>query len=117
MRVPSDWIEFRRSSDRERVGWLRPDGDDWVPVDILGRDLSGGARDFDRAERDLEDLGLSHLAERWQLDGDPVRIVEVSPDRIIVMRDDWGSASAVIPGMERGERVLPWPAPEGLQLR
>lgn len=121
MPAPDDWIEVRRSTDRERVGWLRADGDDWIPVDILGRDLPDGSRDFDRAERALEDLGLGFLAERWELDTAdgtiPVRIVEVSEDRVVVTRDDLGSASAIIPGLRREEHVLPWPAPAGLRLR
>lgn len=121
MTAPEDWIEIRRSTDRERVGWLREHGDSWMPVDILGRDLADGARDWDRAERDLEELGLGFLAERWELDTAegtiPVRIVEVSEERIVVTRDDIGSASAIIPGLRREEHVLPWPAPAGLRLR
>ena len=121
MPAPDDWIEVRRSTDRERVGWLRAEGDEWMPIDILGRDLPDGPRDWDRAERALDDLGLSFLAERWELDTPdgpiPVRIVEVSDERIVVIRDDFGAASAIIPGMARDERVLPWPAPEGLRLR
>jgi hypothetical protein len=120
--IPDDWLEFRRPSDRECIGWLRPAGDDWIPVDLLGRDASDRPLDLDAAESALDGLGLGFLAERWELEHDTgrvdaVRIVEASPDRIVVALDDYGSASAVIPGREPVRWTLPWPAPAGLRLR
>jgi hypothetical protein len=119
--VPSDWLEYRRPGDRERIGWLRPHDDAWIPVDLLGRDIAEPL-DLDDAESRLDALGLSHLAERWSLDRgagtvEPVRIVEVSTERVVVTPDDFGSASAVIPGRNPQYWTLPWPAPEALRLR
>jgi hypothetical protein len=35
----AEWIEHRRQ-DGEPIGWVRPEGEEFVPVDRLGRDLS-----------------------------------------------------------------------------
>ncbi|AYG04039.1 hypothetical protein [Gryllotalpicola protaetiae] len=114
--VPSSWIEHRRASDRERVGWLREEGDGWVAVDLLGRDVTGVVS-LDQAEGTLDELGLGYLAERYEIVLDegrvePVRIVEVTPDRIILKTEDWGAIDAPV---ERHE--LSWPAPPALRLR
>jgi hypothetical protein len=45
----AEWIEHRRQ-DGELVGWVRPEGEEFVPVDRLGRDLSA-ATDWLSAER------------------------------------------------------------------
>jgi hypothetical protein len=120
MGVPADWLEFRRS-DRELVGWLRPDGEGWRPVDLLGRDAAPVPLELERAESVLDERGIGFLAERWSLDLDgvavPVRLTEVSVDRIVVTDDAFGSAAAVLPGRRRATWTLPWPAPETLRLR
>ena len=33
--VPGDWTVHRRD-DGELVGWIRPDGDAWTAIDLLG---------------------------------------------------------------------------------
>ena len=33
-----DWTPHRRD-DGELLGWIHPDGDDWVAVDVLGLSL------------------------------------------------------------------------------
>ncbi|MFC8597806.1 hypothetical protein [Isoptericola sp. NPDC057191] len=114
--VPGDWIEHRRPDDREALGWLRPDGDDWVAVSLLGRDVSGPL-DWTAAEEALEATGLAWMAEVWALErdgADPlrVRLVEVTPDRVVVQTDDFGAIDATV---ERFE--LPWPAPDALRPR
>ncbi|GAA4185082.1 hypothetical protein GCM10022288_06600 [Gryllotalpicola kribbensis] len=120
MSVPADWLEFRRS-DRELVGWLRPDGEGWMPVDLLGRDAAPAALDLDRAEGVLDELGIGFLAERWSLERDgvavPVRLSEVSVDAIVVVDDAYGSAAVVAPGRRRATWTLPWPAPATLRRR
>lgn len=107
------WIEHRRG-DGERVGWIRPEGEDFVPIDLLGREL-GAPTDWLSAEESLEHRGLGWLAEPWALtlaDGavQRVRIVEVTPERIRVKNEDWGDVA-------RGgvEHVLPFPAPATLE--
>jgi hypothetical protein len=109
-------VPHRRPDDREVLGWLRPEGDDWVPVSLLGRDLTGPL-DWTAAEEALEDAGLTWLADVWTLeqDGDRplrVRLVEVTPERVVVQTDDFGAVDAVV---ER--HVLPWPAPPRLRPR
>lgn len=114
-RAPETWIEHRRE-DGELLGWLRPEGEDWVPVSLLGREVSQAA-DWLTAEATLEDLGLSWLAEIWTLERpgeEPlrVRIADVRPGRVVVQTDDFGAVDIPV------ERItLPWPAPPALRPR
>ncbi|QMU96522.1 hypothetical protein FVO59_04345 [Microbacterium esteraromaticum] len=117
--LPADWIPHRRD-DGELLGWIRPEGDDWVAIDVLGRPASD-AVDWLDAEAALEAVGLAWLADVWMLDGEAqeplrVRFVEVTPPtaeagRIVVKADDFGDMQR--PPAER--LVLPWPAPETLR--
>lgn len=93
-----DWIEHRRSDDGERVGWMLPAGDGFIPIDLLGRRVAGVV-DWLSAEEMLDALGLAYLAEPHELlleSGDwlRVRIAEVSPDSLRVKKDDWGDMTA-----------------------
>ena len=113
MPVPSDWIEHRRH-DRELVGWIRPEGDDFVAVDLLGRKRTD-AVDWLTAEEALEELGIGYLADPYELLLDDgrwlrVRITEVSTDEIRVKRDDWGAID--IPLLEY---TVPFPMPHTLR--
>jgi hypothetical protein len=119
--LPPDWTPHRRD-DGELLGWIRPEGDDWVAVDLLGREASG-AVDWLDAEAVLESGGLSWLAEVWMLertDGRPIRVklVEVTPGRVgeaghvVLQTDDFGAIDVPV---ERFE--VPWPAPASLRLR
>lgn len=114
--IPADWIPHTRGGDGEILGWIRMEGDDFVPVDRLGRDV-GHAVAWDEAEETLERLGLSWLAEPWMLDLDgsgprQVRIVEVRPDAVLVKQEDYGDI-----GFSPERRTLPFPAPEALVMR
>ncbi len=108
-----DWIEHRRG-DGERVGWMRPEGEGFVPVDLLGR-ARAGALDWIAAEELLDELGIGYLAEPYLLERDDgsllrVRIVEVSTHGIRVKLDDFGAID--------GPRVnfdLGWPMPAVLR--
>ncbi|WP_243075353.1 hypothetical protein [Microbacterium sp. SS28] len=119
--IPADWTAHRRD-DGELLGWIRPEGEHWVAVDLLGREASGPV-DWLDAEEALESAGLSWLAEIWMLEqdaGEPLRVklVEVTPGRVgeaghvVVQTDDFGAIDAPV---ERFE--LPWPAPAALRLR
>lgn len=119
--IPADWTPHRRD-DRELVGWIRPEGDDWVAVDLLGRPASG-AVGWLAAEAALEERGLSWLADVWMLErdySDPLRVnlVEVTPGRVgeaghvAVQTDDFGAIDAPVQRIE-----LPWPAPPTLRPR
>lgn len=110
----SDWIEHRRP-DGERVGWMRASGELFVPVDLLGRDLSGPVGWLE-AEETLEDVGIGYLAELYELrqpDGSwlRVRLAEVSPARIVAKKDDFGAV-----GAPQLYYPLPFPAPESLRV-
>ena len=109
-----DWIEHRRAGDRERVGWIRPEGDGFVALDALGREVTGTV-DWLDAEEALDARGLHWLADLWQLDRpdgtrERVRIVEVTPERVVVKVDDFGAVDAVT-----DTYVLPFPAPSDLR--
>lgn len=124
-----DWIEHRRGGDGERLGWMAPDGDGFVVIDLLGRRRSG-ALDWVDAEELLDALGIGYLAEPFELDtsrvplgdGDEwgisadgwmrVRIVEASPTRILVGRDFGGAV-----GAPQQQVALPFPMPETLRAR
>ncbi|WP_199422392.1 hypothetical protein [Actinotalea solisilvae] len=112
--LPEDWIEHRRPSDRELVGWLRPQGEGFVAVDRLGRDVTGVV-DWTDGEEALEERGLRWLADLWQLTLDEGRtlrvvLVEVSPERVVVKLDDFGAV-----GVGTRSWTLPFPAPATLQ--
>lgn len=111
--VPDDWTPHRRD-DGERLGWIRPDGDAWTAIDVLGRVVAASVEWLD-AEEALEQRGLAFLAEPWMLErGDEkpvrVRLVEVTPARIVVKVDDYGDMSRPHEGV-----VLPWPLPPQLR--
>lgn len=103
-----------RRDDGELLGWIRPDGDLWRAVDLLGREVSEAVEWLD-AEAALEELGLSYLAEPWMLEGAAdrpirVRFVEVTPQRIVVKGEDFGAVDAMT-----GRWELPWPLPSRLR--
>jgi len=105
--IPADWTPHRRD-DGELVGWIRPAGDDWTAVDILGREVAASV-DWLDAEAALEQRGLAFLADPWMLERDGtaplrVRMVEVTPDRIVVKTEDYGDVTRAAP-----RHVLPWP--------
>jgi hypothetical protein len=113
MAVGDDWTVHRRA-DRERVGWIRPEGELWVPVDLLGHDMTAPGEWLD-AETALEDRGIGWLADVWlldQADAEPLRvkIVEVTPVRVVVQTDDFGAIDVPVTRIE-----LPWPAPSSLR--
>lgn len=103
-----------RREDGEVLGWIRAEGDLWVPIDVLGRELSSPVEWLDAEER-LEQHGLGYLAEPWMLDGVAdrpvrVRLVEVTPQRIVVKREDFGAVD------RPGETwTLDWPLPAELR--
>lgn len=111
-----DWIEHRRSGDREVLGWMIPEGDGFVPVDRLGR-RAAPAVDWLTAEETLDDLGIGYLADRFEfrLPDDrwlQVRITEISPHGIRLKRDDWGA-----PDVEGVEFSAPFPMDDSLRQK
>lgn len=113
MTIPEPGIEHRRD-DGELVGWIRPEGDRWTAVDILGRVVATSVGWLE-AEEALEERGLAFLADPWMLDDGPgrplrVRIVAVTPARIRVKLEDFGDAGAPQQLLE-----LPWPIPGRLR--
>ena len=118
--IPDDWTPHRRD-DGELLGWIRPEGEDWVAIDVLGRTASAPV-DWLDAEAALEQVGLAWLADIWMLEGEApeplrVRFVEVTPSegsvtgRVVVKVDDFGDMQR--PPAERF--TLPWPAPARLR--
>jgi hypothetical protein len=114
--LPADWTPHRRD-DGELVGWIRPAHESsatWIAIDVLGREASD-AVDWLEAEAALEARGLAWLGDVWMLerpDAAPlrVRLVEVTPDRVVVQTDDFGAIDVPVDRFELG-----WPAPESLR--
>ena len=112
--LSEEWIEHVRPGDRERLGWIRPEGDAFVALDVLGRELTGPV-EWLEAEEALEERGLHWLSDLWQLDLPDgtrarVRIVEVTPDRVVVQTDDFGAVDVAVQ-----RTVLGFPAPSTLR--
>jgi hypothetical protein len=111
--VSPDWIAHRRG-DRELLGWMRPEADGFVVIDLLGRPLTD-AVDWLTAEEALEEIGIGYLADPFELlldDGHwlRVRIIEVSSDVIRVKKDDWGDINAPLV-----EYAVPFPVTDRLR--
>ncbi|MFC9560559.1 hypothetical protein [Agromyces sp. NPDC056965] len=97
MTVPADWIAHRRG-DGELLGWMRPDGEGFVVIDLLGRPLTDSL-DWLSAEEALEATGIGYLADLYELrlDDDTwlrVRITEVSASVLTLKKDDFGAIDA-----------------------
>lgn len=95
--VERGWIEHRRP-DGECLGWMRPAGDHFIVVDLLGRDMTGPV-DWLEAEETLDEAGIGYLADMWALtldDGQTIRVrlAEVSPLGIRAKLDDFGAVGA-----------------------
>ena len=113
--VSADWIEHRRGGDGERLGWMAPEGEGFVAIDLLGRRLSEPV-DWLTAEETLDAHGIGYLAEPYELrldDGRWLRvcITEVSPEAIRVKKDDWGAIDA-----PHINYTLPFPMTTSLRL-
>ena len=112
MTIPSDWIEHRRP-DGERIGWMKPVDEQFVVVDLLGREHTEPL-DWFEAEETLDALGIGYLADPYELllDGQwrRVRVMEVSTRAIRVKREDWGDMTTPLI-----EHVLPFPMPDTLR--
>jgi hypothetical protein len=77
------------------LGFLVPDGEWFTPVTVFGYPIAEPT-DRDDAEESLDRIGLSYLAERWNLKRErqapiQVEIVEASPQRVVVKNVDFGS--------------------------
>jgi hypothetical protein len=117
--ISADWTPHRRD-DGELLGWIRPEGEAWVAIDLLGHEATEAIEWLD-AEDALESVGLAWLAEVWMLERDEgavrVRIAEIRPPdapgragRIVVHTDDFGAIDVPFTRIE-----LPWPAPVTLR--
>lgn len=94
---------------------MRPAGEAFVVIDLLGRELSAPL-DWFEAEALLEATGLSYLADAYELrleDGEwtRVRITEVSANRVRVKLEDWGDVN--VPAREY---ILPFPPGQDLRV-
>jgi len=114
--LSEDWIEHRRGRDGERLGWICPEGDDFIAVDLLGRPRTEPV-DWFVAEETLDELGIGYLADQYELllnDGQwlRVRITEVSPEAIKVSQDHGGAIDA-----PQVDYSLPFPMSPDLRIR
>ncbi len=107
----SDWIAHRRGHDGELQGWMVPEGEGFVVIDLLGRRRTD-AVDWHLAEETLDALGIGYLADIYELRLESgewlrVRIAEVSASEIRVKKDDFGAV-----GAPQIYYSLPFPVPE-----
>lgn len=114
--IPDSWIPHRRG-DGELVGYVRIEGEAFVPVDLFGHDLAEPS-DWHEAESTLEEHGLGWLDGVWLLRHDDgsderVRIVEVSPTRVLVKTDDMNALG----GPEVPRYPVDVPVQEGVLTR
>ncbi|MFP7834913.1 hypothetical protein [Marisediminicola sp. LYQ134] len=96
--MKADWIEHRRGTDGELLGWMKPVGEGFVAIDLLGWPRTE-VIDWLVGEETLDALGIGYLADLYELrleNGDwlRVRVAEVTPERIRVKKDDWGAIDA-----------------------
>ncbi len=85
-----------RADDGEHVGYVVPsDTARWQALTVFGYPLGGPAA-FDDSVALLEAEGLAVLADRWSVHHDGAwyicRLVETSPDEVVVQINDFGSA-------------------------
>ena len=100
MEIPEDWFEHRRE-DRELLGWITPRGEDFIAIDLLGRESE--ATDWLGAEAPLDTLVLRYLEEAYTYE------LEASVRGITITEDNFGDIAATMPTYE-----LPFPAGERL---
>lgn len=85
------WVPVHRE-DGELVGFLREDAEGWRPLTVFGHPI-GEAGDREAAESQLHAVGMSYLAEKWELrDGEDwisAQVVEASPAGVTVQLVDF----------------------------
>lgn len=96
--VNADWIEHRRGRNGERLGWIAPENEGFVAIDLLGRRLTERV-DWLTAEEALTSHGIGYLADPYELHLGAgawlrVRITEVSSEAIKVSQDHGGAIDA-----------------------
>lgn len=110
--LPAGAVEHRRD-DGELLGWIFPSGDLWQGIDVLGLPVGSPGEWLD-VEELLEQRGIGFLADPYTLDTDQgplrVRLVEVTPDGIVVKSEDFGAIDAPVRRF-----ALSWPAPPELR--
>lgn len=109
-----DWIAHRRAGDRELLGWMQPEDDGFVVIDLLGRRRTDPL-EWLTAEETLEAIGIGYLADLYELRLDSgewlrVRLAEVSPTSILAKKDDFG-----VIGAEQVYYPLGFPMPQTLR--
>lgn len=85
------WLPVHRE-DGELIGFLAEDVDGWCALTVFGHPI-GAAADREAAEERLHAVGMSYLAERWELrDGEhwiSAQLVEASPAGVTVQLVDF----------------------------
>lgn len=85
------WVPVHRD-DGELIGFVAEDDQGRRPLTVFGHPLSGAA-DREAAEERLHSVGMSYLAEKWELrdqeDWISVQLVEASPAGVTVQLVDF----------------------------
>jgi hypothetical protein len=86
------WVPVRREDDGELIGFVAEGSAGWAPLTVFGHPLaSEGEREA--AEDRLHAVGMSYLAEKWELrqgqDWISVQLLEASPAGVTVQLVDF----------------------------
>ncbi|WP_109473663.1 hypothetical protein [Ornithinimicrobium cavernae] len=85
------WVPVHRE-DGELIGFVCEDATGWRPLTVFGHPIAD-VGDREAAEDRLHAVGMSYLAESWELregeDWVRVEVVEASPSRVMVQLVDF----------------------------
>lgn len=85
------WTPVRRE-DGELIGFLAEDADGWRPLTVFGHQIAEPTDRVD-AEGRLHSVGMSYLAEKWEVrdgaDWISAQLVEASPAEVTVQLVDF----------------------------
>lgn len=113
MSSPPTRTEIRREDDDELLGYVGPaDHGRSLALAVFGGEL-GVHPDHESAERQIREVGLASLADRWWIDAgngwEQCWLIEVSPERLVAVIADYAylAPAQLIPPGTPLRRTLP----------
>ena len=91
MQHSDGWTPVRRE-DGELIGFLAQDADGWRPLTVFGHPIADAGDRVDAEDR-LHSVGISYVAEKWEVrdgaDWISAQLVEASPAGVTVQLVDF----------------------------